>query len=56
MVALFVILLFAWMAIKLMLLRTAVMWGGSLFMGALILFLAAVAISFIAVRARGARA
>jgi hypothetical protein len=54
--ALFLVVLIGWLLVKLALIRTAILFGGTLFMVGLLLFVAAVAVAFIALRSRGARA
>jgi hypothetical protein len=52
---LMVVLLYAWLMVKLAIIRTTIIMGGSMFMLGLIAFFAAVAIVMLAMRSRRAR-
>lgn len=51
-VALLLVLFFAWMAVKIALIKTTIMWGGSLFMLGVLAIVAAVAIVMLTMRSR----
>jgi hypothetical protein len=50
--ALLLVLLFAWMAVKIALIKTTIMWGGSMFMLGVLAIVAAVAIVMLTMRSR----